>query len=89
MKVPPATKNAGELVVHPTHYNSHPSGVECIDIIRHMTFNSGSVFKYLWRNGLKDGNPKEQEMRKALFYMLDELYRVTGDGKYLKLIRNV
>lgn len=41
-------------VNHPSHYNSHPSGVECITITEHMTFNVGNAVKYLWRAGLKD-----------------------------------
>lgn len=40
-------------VNHPTHYNSHPSGVECITITEHMNFNVGNAIKYLWRAGLK------------------------------------
>lgn len=45
-----AERNA---VNHPTHYTSHPSGVECITITEHMTFNAGNAVKYLWRAGLK------------------------------------
>lgn len=41
---------------HPSHYNKHPSGVECIDIIRHHNFNVGSTIKYLWRAGSKKTN---------------------------------
>ena len=40
-------------VNHPKHYNSHPSGVECITITEHMNFNVGNAVKYLWRAGLK------------------------------------
>ena len=32
-------------VNHPEHYNSHLSGVECIDIAEHMTFNLGNALK--------------------------------------------
>lgn len=28
-----------DSVNHPAHYNAHPSGVECITITRHMSFN--------------------------------------------------
>ena len=28
-----------DSVNHPAHYNSHSSGVECIDIVEHLTFN--------------------------------------------------
>ena len=34
---------------HPQHYNQHPSGIECITIVEHMTFNIGNAVKYLWR----------------------------------------
>ncbi len=30
-----------ESVNHPKHYNSHPSGVESIDIIRHYCYETG------------------------------------------------
>jgi Protein of unknwon function (DUF3310) len=45
-------------VNHPSHYTSHPSGVECIDIVRPMTFNIGNVIKYCWRAGLKESPPR-------------------------------
>lgn len=48
-----ALREEGGAVVHPKHYNSHPSGVECIAIVEHMTFNTGSAVKYCWRAGLK------------------------------------
>jgi len=38
-----------DMVNHPKHYNRHPSGVECIDIAEHMSFNTGGAFKYMWR----------------------------------------
>ena len=42
-----------EHVNHPKHYNSHPNGIECIDIIRHYTCDIANAIKYLWRAGLK------------------------------------
>lgn len=42
-----------DSVNHPKHYNDHPSGVECITVVEHMTFNVGNAIKYLWRAGLK------------------------------------
>lgn len=39
--------------VNPKHYNSHPSGIECIVIAEWHNFNVGCVLKYLWRAGLK------------------------------------
>lgn len=40
---------ASDPVNHPAHYTSHPAGVECIDVVEHMTFNVGNAVKYLWR----------------------------------------
>lgn len=70
-----------DSVNHPAHYNSHPSGVECIEIARHHNFNIGNVFKYLWRIGLKgkDAASKEkqvEEIDKAIFYLQDERKRI-------------
>lgn len=62
--------------VNPSHYRSHSSGVECIQITEHMTFNLGNVIKYLWRNGLKDGTPALQDLQKASWYLARELERV-------------
>lgn len=57
---------AKEQVNHPEHYNRHPSGVECIDIVEHMTFNAGNALKYLWRAGLKGDGPELEMLRKKL-----------------------
>ena len=62
-----------EQVNHPKHYNSHPSGVECIEIIRSMDFNIGSVFKYLFRSEYKEDFL--QDLNKALWYLKDEHQR--------------
>jgi hypothetical protein len=64
-----------DLVDHPKHYNSHPSGVECIDIIEHMSLNIGCAVKYLWRSGLKDNEPTEKELRKAIWFIAREIQR--------------
>lgn len=58
-------------VNHPKHYNSHPSGIECIEIVRSFSFNMGNAFKYLWRAGLKD--EKAQDIKKAIWYLKDEV----------------
>ena len=71
-----------EQVNHPKHYNNDPSGIECIEIIRNMSFDIGCAVKYLWRMGFKDGNPVVQDMNKALFYLEDELaYRGKGHDR--------
>lgn len=63
-------------VNNPSHYTSHPSGVEAIEITRHMGFNLGNAMKYLWRNGLKDGQPAVQDLEKAVWYIQDEIKRL-------------
>ncbi len=65
-----------DAVNHPKHYNSHPSGVECITVIRHMTLNIGNAVKYLWRNGLKDIAPQVEDLKKAIWYINDEIKRI-------------
>ena len=39
-------------VNHPSHYTSHPSGVECLAITRHLPFGIGNAVKYVWRADL-------------------------------------
>lgn len=57
------------------HYNKHPSGIECIDVVEHMNFNLGNVIKYVWRAGLKTEDRKE-DLEKAKYYIERELKRV-------------
>ena len=69
-------------VNHPEHYNRHPSGVECITIVEHMTFNAGNAVKYLWRAGLKDADVGErakhiEDLQKAAWCVQREIERLT------------
>jgi DNA modification methylase len=65
-----------EAVNHPKHYNDHPSGVECISIVEHMSFNVGNAIEYLWRAGLKDATI--QDLEKAKWYVEREIGRLNG-----------
>lgn len=60
-----------DLVNHPPHYKAHPSGIECIEITRHMNFNLGNAMKYIWRADEK-GNDI-QDLEKAAWYIQDEI----------------
>lgn len=71
-------QETSDSVNHPKHYTSHPSGIECIQVTEHMTFNCGNAVKYLWRNGLKDGNPNVQDLHKALWYINREIERLSN-----------
>lgn len=68
--VAPPTED-DDPVNHPSHYTSHPSGIECIEITRHMGFNLGNVFKYVWRCDLK--RDAIEDLEKAAFYLADEI----------------
>lgn len=61
-------------VNHPTHYNSHPSGVEAIAICEHMNFCVGNAIKYLFRAG-KKGDLLE-DIKKARWYLDREISRL-------------
>lgn len=67
--------HAADPVNHPEHYTSHPSGVECITVVRHMGFNVGNAIKYLWRAGLKTPSALE-DLKKARWYIDDEIRRL-------------
>ena len=60
-------------VDHPPHYNSHPSGVECITITEHMSFCIGNAMKYLWRAKHKNG---VEDLEKAIWYIRREIERL-------------
>lgn len=60
------------------HYRSHPSGVECIEITRHMNFNLGNVVKYIWREGIKPGASPVEDLIKARWYLDDEIKKRQG-----------
>ena len=64
-----------DAVNHPKHYNSHPSGVDCITVVEHMNFNVGNAIKYLWRTEHKNGL---QDLKKARWYIDREIQRIEG-----------
>ena len=63
-------------VNHPKGYTSHPSGIECIQVTRHMNFNRGNAMKYLWRAGEKDPEREVEDLEKAAWYIQDEITRI-------------
>jgi hypothetical protein len=70
---PPAT----DLVNHPAHYTSHPSGIEPIQITRHESFCRGNALKYLMRAGRKDPDPRTDlfKARRYIDFELEDLAR--------------
>ena len=67
-----------DAIDHPDHYNSHPSGIECIEVVRHMNFNQGNAVKYIWRAGLKGHSLGDAitDLKKAIWYLADEVERL-------------
>lgn len=66
-----------ETVNHPPHYNKHPSGVECIEIIQWFSFNIGTAMKHLWRAGMKPGADTIEDLDKAIRYIEFEKERLS------------
>lgn len=64
-------------VNHPQHY-THASGVECIDVVEHMSFCLGNAIKYIWRYDRKNG---VEDLRKAVWYINREIQRLEKGGQ--------
>lgn len=60
-----------DMINHPLHYTSHPSGVECITITEHMGFNLGNALKHIWRADLKGA--AIDDLQKAMWYVVREI----------------
>jgi hypothetical protein len=71
-----------DAVNHPSHYTSHPSGVECITITEHHNFCVGNAMKYLWRAGLKGDAPEKwlEDLKKARWYIDREIQRLEKEA---------
>lgn len=57
---------SSDPINHPAHYAAGRFGCECITITRHMTFEAGNAFKYVFRHAEKGG---VEDLRKALVYL--------------------
>lgn len=63
---------------HPKHYNNHPSGIECIEVTKHMDFLTGNAVKYIWRHEQK-GRPIE-DLKKAVWYLNEKIKKLEEEG---------
>lgn len=63
-----------DMVNHPKHYTSHPSGVEVIQITEHMNFLLGNVIKYILRAEHK--GKQLEDLKKAAWYLDREIKRL-------------
>ena len=72
-------------VNHPAHYTwlKELCGIEVIDITRHMNFCCGCALKYILRAGhkkdasLTDTEKQIEDLNKAIWYLKDEIKRIT------------
>lgn len=76
LSIDKAAMPKSDPVNHPKHYTSHPSGVECINIVEHFGFRLGNAVKYIWRAALK-GNCLE-DLKKARWYLDREISKLEG-----------
>lgn len=79
-------------VDHPSHYNTDNPiiavttndtteyfPIECITVIRNMSFWKGNAIKYLWRAGIKEEEGKSnknkeiEDLQKAIWYINDRI----------------
>lgn len=63
----PTPALAGDAI-NPSHYRSHSSGIEAIELTEHAGFNLGNAIKYAWRVPLKHQTP-HQDLRKCAWYL--------------------
>ena len=74
-----------DKVNHPSHYTSHPSGIECIQVTQHYNFCIGNAIKYLWRNGLKteegmqEKSKQIEDLKKAIWYINREIENLANN----------
>lgn len=70
------SEDPAERVSHPRHYNQHPSGIECIELIEHLSANLSAAVKYIWRHGLKLTETPLRDLQSARWYTERESQRV-------------
>lgn len=66
-------KAKGSAVENPIHYNLHPSGIEAIEVIEHLTGNLFNTVKYVWRADHK--GKVIEDIEKSLWYIKREIGR--------------
>lgn len=65
-----------DMVNSPPHYNQHPKGIECIDVIEDNPFILlGNAMKYLWRVSWGGKGNDTEDLEKAIWYIQRELKR--------------
>lgn len=70
-------------VNHPAHYGGADDPFEAIKVIRawKLGFCLGNAAKYIRRAGRKHGVPALEDLKKALWYIQDEITSLEQEGK--------
>lgn len=70
-----------DMVNHPDHYTS--GGIETKDFIRakNLTYNLGNAVKYITRSGKKAGACPVEDLKKAVFYLNDEIEAMENNAR--------
>lgn len=55
--------------INPSYYTTYQVGLSCKHIVRHMGFDAGTAFAYVWRAGKKDD--LKLDLDKATWYIQD------------------
>ena len=73
-----------EQVNHPSHYGGKDNPYEAIKVIDawNLDFCLGNVVKYISRAGKKGNNSKEQDLKKALWYIEHEIESMKGEQEW-------
>lgn len=76
-------------VNHPSHYTD--GKIEVIDFIeqKNLNFHRGNAVKYIARAGKKDSEKEVEDLRKAVWYLNQEITRLTGENPNAALISEV
>jgi hypothetical protein len=69
-------EDPNERVAHPRWYNSHSSGIECIELIENLPANFANAVKYIWRCGLKTTETPLRDLKSARWYTRREEDRI-------------
>lgn len=77
----PETVQSVDMVNHPPHYNQHPKGIECIDVIEDNPFlNLGNAMRYLWRVSWGGKWDSDEDLKKAIWFIQREIQRRAKRG---------
>jgi hypothetical protein len=59
-----------DMINRPDHYNLHPAGIPCYEIVEHFSYHIATAMAYLWREKYKNG---DEDIKKAIWHLNREL----------------